>query len=166
MSAGSRLVGTSSSERTLDERELSSLRPAKQNAPRPRKPTVLREVTKGIACFCGERFGEHQALEFMLHLRAEVGDDLAYLEGIRSYRKARWEQIRQNPQRAAQERARVAESARRRRSDPEARERENARRRSRRRSDPEYRERQNARVRAADRRRRARKKSEREAEKS
>src|SRR6266705_1062633 len=73
----SELRHTSSPERTLEQRDLESLRPARENAPRPRKPSVLREVTNGIVCFCGERFGESQALEFMLHLRAEVGEVLA-----------------------------------------------------------------------------------------
>lgn len=76
----SRLVGHSSDIRTLDERDLAAMRPAKENTRRPRKPSVLREVTSGIVCFCGERFGEHQALEFMLHLRAEVGETLSWVE--------------------------------------------------------------------------------------
>jgi hypothetical protein len=126
--AGSRLVGTSSAERTLDQRDLSSLRPARENAPRPRKPTVLREVTNGVVCLpehggkpCGRRFGEHQALDFMLHLRAEVGEDLTVLE--------RWRE-RQRKQRN-----------RRYATDPEVRRKKSERERARYHNDPDYRER-------------------------
>lgn len=87
--AGNKLVGYSSETRTIDQREMARLRPAKKNAPRPRAKPILREVTSGIVCFCEERFGEHQALEFMLHLRAEIGADLAKLERQRTT-KRRW----------------------------------------------------------------------------
>jgi hypothetical protein len=172
----SRLVGTSSSTRTLDERDLSSLRPAKENAPRPRKPTVLREVTNGIVCFCGERFGESESLEFMLHLRAEVGEVLDWRERYRERERERhqkaWRdpeyrerQSRRKQQYAAdpayreRERERQRERNRKRWADPEYREAMNARSRELR-ADPEYRERYNAQTRE----RRARKKAEREAQ--
>jgi len=59
---------------------------------RPRKPRsapVLREVTSGIVCFCGERFGESQALEFMLHLRAELGETLKWVAERKQYQRER-----------------------------------------------------------------------------
>ena len=89
----SKLRRTSGPERTLTQRELAAMRPAAAVA-RRRQPSgipALREVTSGIVCFCGERFGENQALEFMLHLRKEVGEDLAQLE---SYRAAQREYSR------------------------------------------------------------------------
>jgi hypothetical protein len=87
----SELRGVSSPERTIGVQELASWRPAKES-PKPERQTAkptFRAVTTGIACFCGERFGESQALEFMLHLRAEVGENLAQLERFRdSHRRA------------------------------------------------------------------------------
>ena len=122
------LRGTSSATRTMDQREIAALRPAAAPPARPRKaPAPARQVTSGIVCFCGERFAESQALAFMLHLRAEVGADLARLERQREYYRER---------------------DRERRKDPEWRERANERRNERRkerRKDPEYRARMNER---------------------
>lgn len=124
----SELRGVSSAERTLDARELASWRPAiPKAAPRSRKPSVLREVTNGIVCFCGERFGESQALEFMLHLRAEVGEDLDRVD-----RRRRRDRERQGERYA---------------SDPDYRDQKNAYRRSWVAAHPEFRERDNQRKR-------------------
>lgn len=145
---GSRLVGTSSAERTLDQRDLSSLRPARENAPRPRKPSVLREVTTGIVCFCGERFGEHQALEFMLHLRAEVGEVLDWRERTLTRKRELQRQMRADPERWERELVKAREYWQRRHADPQYRERELAKGREYQRqryADPQYRERLNAR---------------------
>jgi hypothetical protein len=92
----SKLRATSSAERTLDARDLAAMRPVVQPARKPKTASrpALREVTSGIVCFCGERFGEAQALEFMLHLRAEVGEELGVLRRLRTrsndYRRRRY----------------------------------------------------------------------------
>jgi len=62
---------------------------------RPRSAPVLREVISGIVCFCGERFSEGQALEFMLHLRAEVGDTLSWAAHQRELKRASVRRYRQ-----------------------------------------------------------------------
>ncbi len=171
---------TSSSERTLEQRDLEVMRPARENAPRPRKPSVLREVTTGIVCFCGERFGEQQALEFMLHLRAEVGEVLDWRE--RKLRQKRESRRRvETPEKRARKREHDRLIQRRRMQDPEKRARHNeqaALSQRRRMQDPEYRARRNeqhrlsmqrraqdpekrARRNEQERRRRARRKAER-----
>ena len=74
---------TSRAEGFRTAEEIEALRPIAEPKPRaPRKAgnPALRQVTNGIVCFCGERFGESQALEFMLHLRAEVGEVLEWRE--------------------------------------------------------------------------------------
>jgi hypothetical protein len=119
---------------------------------RPRPAPVLREVTSGIVCFCGERFGEHQALEFMLHLRAEVGEHLEKLERWReSYRQSH-RRLREDPEwrerdkaqkRAYTARPEVQAAQRAYRRTPEYRARQRAHNRARR-QDPEYRARENA----------------------
>lgn len=133
--AASELRATSSRARTLDQRDLAALRPARENAPRQRKPAVLREVTSGIVCFCGERFGESQALEFMLHLRGEVGADLEILERRRQrdrdlkqrhgadpeYRARQNASHRERYATDSEYRLRIVERQRRRRADPEYR---------------------------------------------
>lgn len=139
---GSVLRGTSSTTRTMDEREMAALRPAVAAPKRPRKPPVKREVTNGIVCFCGERFAESQALEFMIHLRAEVGADLAVLQRRREYHSDYYRERRKDPE----YRARESEQQRERRKDPgyRARQRESNRASRRERmKDPEYRARQN-----------------------
>jgi hypothetical protein len=85
---------------------------------RPRKPRsapVLREVTSGMMCFCGERFPESRALEFMRHLRAEVGEKLDWADRVRE--KTRQREMRYRNKRYAE--------------DPEYRERAKARARER-----------------------------------
>lgn len=166
----SRLVGSFGPERDLDEQQLAEMRPAIQSAPRPRKPRVPRELTSGIECFCGERFGEHQALEFMLHLRAEMGEYLRRVEHTRKYvreyqarrrtndpewRERRSAAIRarraNDPEWREHKNAEVREWHARKQADPEYRAQKNARNRERyaeQRADPEWRERNNARVRA------------------
>lgn len=109
---GSRLAGTSSSTRTLGTRDLMALRPARESPRRQRARAKgpRREVTSGIACFCGERFAESQALEFMLHLRAEVGDELQVLERRRARARDRYyETLGMTQEEQAQIRAATAE---------------------------------------------------------
>ena len=151
---GSVLRGTSSATRTMDQREIAALRPAAAPPARPRKaPAPARQVTSGIACFCGERFAETEALAFMLHLRAEVGDDLARLERRRArnreYERERrkdpeWRERRNERRKDPEYRARERANERERRKDPEYRARMNERERERR-KDPEWRERRNER---------------------
>lgn len=83
----------------------------------PAKPARGAVVTSGIVCFCGERFSEDQALEFMKHLRAELGRDLAILERQRK----RWrERYAADPEKFREkQRARSSRS----RADPEKRRR-------------------------------------------
>lgn len=69
------------------------MRPMAEPKPRAARKgagPALRQVTNGIVCFCGERFGESQALEFMLHLRAEYGEELGILERRRKYEREYW----------------------------------------------------------------------------
>ena len=155
----SKLTGVSSPERTLDQKDLAALRPAAP--PRPRKPRTappLREVTSGIVCFCGERFGEAQSLEFMLHLRAEVGEDLALLDRWRRSRREGQRRRLSDPEYRARHVAQGNKSRRERMADPEYRARVNAQRRERM-ADPEKRARKNTqnRERLADPEVRARK---------
>jgi hypothetical protein len=135
-----RYTSTADGFRTADE--IAALRPVKANAPRPRKASAQRAmVSTGIVCFCSERFSESQALEFMKHLRAEVGDDLAVLERKRQ-----------------SERRRTREYLKRKAEDPEWREQSRARRRARERrrnENPEYHERQKERKRIEQARKRA-----------
>ena len=126
----SRLVGYSSSDRTLDARDLASLRPARANTPRKKAKPVRREVTSGIVCFCGERFSEDRAL------RAEVGEVLEWREKIlaraRGGAAKQRERMRSDPalraKRNERERRRYAE----RMADPELRGKRNERDRQRR----------------------------------
>ena len=117
---------------------------------------VRNEVTNGIVCFCGERFGEPQALEFMLHLRAEYGEVLEWRERQRAIRR----KYAIKPEVREQRNALLRQQYR---DDPEYRARKDERnrqyKRDRRATDPEYR----ARERQRDRERKARKKVEREA---
>lgn len=174
----SRPVYTSKAEGFRTAEEIAAMRPIADPKPRaPRKPgnPALRQVTNGIACFCGERFGESQALEFMLHLRAEVGGELAWAADKRrrmreSYhryirqpesheRRLQYEaERRQRPSR----RERKREYDRKRAADPVIRERRLKQKReyeAKRRQDPARRERQ----REYERQYRARKKAGREA---
>lgn len=74
-------VYTSTAEGFRDEKFINSLRRPAEPKPRaPRKAPVKRVASSEIMCFCGERFQLSQAREFMIHLRAEVGEDLATLE--------------------------------------------------------------------------------------
>lgn len=78
-------VYTSTAEGFRDAKEIAGLRAIPEARPRaPRKQAEKRVVSSGMVCFCGERFSEAQALEFMKHLRAEVGGELAVLERVRA----------------------------------------------------------------------------------
>ena len=138
---------------------------------RSRSRSALREVTSGIICFCGEQFSETQALEFMLHLRAEVGADLQTLKKMRTDNAAymrrkrasdpEWRAAKNaatrarylakmagDPEWAAAERARKREQFKKRYANPEVRAQRKiyAREYDRKlRADPEYNERRNAR---------------------
>jgi len=158
--AGSTPVHTSKAEGFRSAEEIAALRPMIESAPRPRKPTVLREVTNGIVCFCGERFGEAEALEFMLHLRAEYGEDLVKLERARAWHREYMRNRRAtDPEFAERVRAQGRVSHQRRMADPETRarvnERANARFKERCATDPEYRERAKEQRRETKRRLRA-----------
>jgi hypothetical protein len=165
---------TSTAEGFRDAKELARLRPVKANAPRPRKPAGKPAVVaSGIVCFCGERFSEAQSLEFMKHLRAEVGRDLALVNRRRAYYREWMKEYSKRPgvrERATErERERIATdpeyrerrhaAARERSRNPEVRARANERKRERIATDPEYRDRVYAQNRASA----ARKKAEREA---
>ena len=104
-----RLVGYSSSERTLDARALASLRPARENAPKQQAKPVVHAVTNGIVCYCGRRFGEADALKFMLHLKAEVGDDLTHLEQRRAAAREQQQRWRSDPENRARKNQRARE---------------------------------------------------------
>lgn len=54
----SRLVGTSSATRTLDQRDLAALRPARENAPRPRKPR-REPMARSRTFFCSNKNCDH-----------------------------------------------------------------------------------------------------------
>lgn len=154
----SRPVYTSKAEGFRTAEEIEAMRPVA--APKPRAPGTasnprLRQVTNGIACFCGERFGEHQALEFMLHLRAEVGDVLKWREHTLSRERIKNRERNKDPE----YRRRKRESQRERMKDPEYRERQLERMREYR-KDPQNLKRK----RELDREYRARKKAEREAQ--
>lgn len=147
--ATSRPVYTSKADGFRTAEEIAAMRPITEPKPRaPRKAAspALRQVTNGIVCFCGERFGEHQALEFMLHLRAEVGDLADYRERRRRPGRVaamsperietRRERDRRNRER---ERIRMAEDPAYRERVMERRRRDTARKRQRYATDPEYR---------------------------
>ena len=111
-----RLAGTSSNARTLDTHGLAALRPAAPRTRRtPRATSPAPEVSRSIACFCGQVFGEDQAIAFMLHLRAEVGDDLRLLANVRRWRTttATRQAYRVRQARRHRERRRAEEAARR-----------------------------------------------------
>lgn len=55
----SELRGVSSSERTLDAKQLAVMRPAKQNTPRPRKPR-RQPVDRSLRFFCSNPQCDHQ----------------------------------------------------------------------------------------------------------
>jgi hypothetical protein len=141
----SRLRGTSSATRTLTARELAAMRPGavpKERA--PRRPREAPGIERSIACFCGEVFAEGQAVEFMLHLRAEVGDDLRLLAKVRQWRR--------NTTSRPEYRARARAARARKLADPAVREERNRRERERRAADPGHAERRREyeRSRAAD----------------
>lgn len=152
-----RLVHSTSADRTRDAEEIASLRPvtvAKGPRSRPaRRPT---EVANGIVCFCGQRFTEAQALAFMLHLRAEVGEVLEWRAEVR--RRGREYQRNRRAtdpdwveQKKANDRARY--------QDPEVAEHAKAAARERYRQlaqDPEWREQKNQRHRTPEARARSR----------
>ena len=186
MAGTSRPVYTSTADGFRTAEEIAALRPMAEPKPRaPRKTTAKPSVSSGIVCFCGVRFSEAQSLEFMLHLRAEVGEDLAVLERLRDRRRkdsrrryadpvigARIREQMAEYRRTPEQLARKAEYDRRRREDPAIRERkrEQGRQyRSRKKAEgvsvhkaltPEQRERKNA----LSRQSRARQKAEREAQ--
>lgn len=95
-----RYTSTADGFRTAEE--IAALRPVAPARPRsPREKTEKREVTSGIVCFCGERFSEDRALEFMLHLCAEAGNVLRWYELRLEYTR-RWRdrikgRVRQDP---------------------------------------------------------------------
>ena len=166
-------VWTSTADGHRDKREIAGLRVIPQPKPRaPRKAPVKRDITTEITCFCGERFQLAQAKEFMLHLRAEVGEVLDWKENLRKSQRASHKRYREKPEirerskqwqreyrGKPQIRERIAEQRREREAvNPELRERKRARDRLRY-STPEYRERR----REYDRARYARMKAEREA---
>jgi hypothetical protein len=104
----SKPVYTSTAEGFRDAKEIAGLRAIPEARPRaPRKAPVKRAVSSGIVCFCGERFAESQALEFMLHLRAEVGEVLEWRErfltqnrlAVRRYRDENIERVREQRER-------------------------------------------------------------------
>lgn len=108
-----------------------------------------------MVCFCGERFGQSEAIEFMLHVRAEVGERVATLERRRDRSRAANARYRQQPE--AQERRNEYFREYHQRPEVKLREQERergraayraARKRERRANDPEYRERVNAQLRA------------------
>lgn len=165
---GSVLRGTSSTTRTMDEREMATLRPAVAAPKRPRKPPVKREVTNGIVCFCGERFAESQALEFMLHLRAEYGEVLDWRErrreAVAKYNRRPDIRTRQNEynrirRKDPEIRDRLNDQARQRRQEPSVKAARTEYLRRKRDEDPRFREQR----REIQRRYRARKRAEREA---
>lgn len=84
------LRGTSSSTRTLTARDLAAMRPDRTGARQRRPAERAREASaavRGVVCLCGRPFGEDEAVEFMLHLRAEVGADLRLLAKVRQWRR-------------------------------------------------------------------------------
>lgn len=159
---GSVLRGTYSDKRSLGPRDLAALRPASPRPRRPRGPAApAPETGHGIACFCGERFGEGQALDFMLHLRAEVGEDLRLLRNVRRWRAATASRPEYRARQAAAARERRAtdpewrdernRKGREYKARPEVRERRrklDAERYAAQAADPERRERRNAAQRA------------------
>jgi hypothetical protein len=97
------------------------MRGAAQQAGRRRRtaPEAVREVTGGIVCFCGKRFGEDEALELMLHLRAEYGEELARAERIREYWRGADRKRNADPAKRAARREKYKARIRERRDDPE-----------------------------------------------
>ena len=117
-------VYTSKAEGFRPAEEIAALRPIPEPKPRRKRKTELRQVTNGIVCFCGERFGESDALDFMLHMRAEVGEDLAVLETSESASNAAARRrYSTDPEYRERQRARSTARARERyaSSDPEER---------------------------------------------
>ena len=102
-------VYTSKAEGFRPAEEIAALRPARENAPKQRAKPILREVTNGIVCYCGQRFSEGQALDFMLHLRSEVGNDLAYLERRRAESRERGRRLGADPEWRARKNQRARE---------------------------------------------------------
>jgi hypothetical protein len=151
---------TSKAEGFRTAEEIAAMRPVAAPKPRALRKAGnpgLRQVTNGIVCFCGERFGEAQSLEFMLHLRAEVGEHLARAERLRAYSRNYHKEHSTDPEwRKARSVRETARAAARKATDPEWAERRRAQQRE---SDRRHREERNARRRE----RRAREKAEREA---
>jgi hypothetical protein len=116
----SELRAVSSAERTLDPRTLAAMRSASQRkaAQRRMAQSPAPEVTSGIVCFCGERYAEDQALEFMLHLRAEYGEVLEWQEKVRGYWSKSKRKQAADPAKNAAAQDRRRERLRKRRADP------------------------------------------------
>ena len=119
---GSELRAVSSAERTLDARTLAAMRSVAQRKGRQRRAdpqSLVREVTSGIVCFCGERFSEDRALEFMLHLRAEYGEVLEWQEKVRESWRRSQRRFTADPDNRAASNERRSRRQRERRADPE-----------------------------------------------
>lgn len=117
---GSELRAVSSAERTLDPRTLAAMRSAGQRKARQRRiaQSSAPEISSGIVCFCGERFEEDRALEFMLHLRAEYGEVLEWQERVRRYWRQADHKRNSVPGKRASRNEKHNERVRERRADP------------------------------------------------
>ena len=116
---GSELRAVSSAERTLDPRTLAAMRSAGQRKARQRRiAQPAPEVASGIVCFCGERFGEDRALDFMLHLRAEYGEVLEWQERVRGYWRGADRKRNAAPEKRADRYKKHNDRLRQRRADP------------------------------------------------
>jgi len=111
------LRGHSSDIRTLDSRDLAAMRPQvsprrARRVPRPAPPALppASEIVGGVVCFCGERFAETQALEFMRHLRAEVQADMEVLARFRETRRKSEAAPKRRAAKAQQQRVKYATS--------------------------------------------------------
>jgi len=154
------LRGTYSDTRSLGPEDLAAMRPALP--PRPRKARAkmpqrvsapAEPVTVSVQCFCGRVFEQADAVEFMRHLREEVGDSLEELARIRRWRKATTSSPEYRQRSAARKRERratepgfaerlnAAQRERRQRPEVKAARREYE---ASRRADPQWRERRNA----------------------
>jgi hypothetical protein len=120
LTGGSVLRGHSSGVRTLDAADLAAMRPqapprrrSRSRTAAPAAPPVPRAsetVAAGVMCFCGQRFGPDQAVEFMIHLRAEVGEDLRQLDRFRENRRRSESTPARKAAKAAQAREKYAAS--------------------------------------------------------
>lgn len=120
------LRGTYSDKRSLGPQDLAAMRPSLPPRPRkarakmpPRVSAPAEPVTVSVRCFCGQVFEQADAVEFMRHLRDEVGDSLEELARIKRWRRTTT-------------------------SSPEYRERANTRKRERRSAEPGFAEKLNA----------------------